>query len=127
MTRTLRRLASWARPPESVSMTFSLRARTLSIEILRLGELDAPFGHLGRFAHHLGDVQQGLRRDAAAQQAGAAEPRVGLDDGDFQPQVGGQERGRITARPAAEDNNLRVHNALASLERPPTCKGVGGR
>ena len=106
MTRTLRRLASWARPPVSVSMTCSLRARTLSIEILRLGEFDAPFGHLGRFADHLGDVQQGLRRNAAAQQAGAAEPRIGLDDRDFQPQVGGQERGRVAARPAAEDHNF---------------------
>ena len=87
-------------------MTFSLRARILSIESLRLGELDAPFGHFGGFADHLGDVQQGLRGDAAAEQAGAAEPRVGLDDRHFQAEVGGEERGRIAARPAAEDHNF---------------------
>ncbi len=63
-----------------------------------LGEFDAPFGHFAGFADHFGDVQQGLRRDAAAQQAGAAEPRVGLDDGRFQAEVGGEERGRIAAR-----------------------------
>ena len=82
---------------------------------LGLAEFDAPFGHLGRFAHHLGDVQQGLRGDAAAQQAGAAETRVGFDDGGFQSEVGGEERGRIAARSAAEDDNFAVirHNPFA--------------
>ena len=28
---------------------------------------------------------------------------------DFEPQIGGQERGGISARPAAENHNLRVH------------------
>ena len=76
---------------------------------LRLGIFDAPLGHFAGFADHLGDVQQGLRRDAAAQQAGAAEPRVGLDDRRFQAEVGGQKRGRVAARPAAENHNFRVN------------------
>ena len=75
----------------------------------RLGEVDAPVGHFARFADHLGDVQQGLRRNAAPQQAGAAQPRIGFDDRDFEPQVGGQESGGVSARPTTEYHNLRVH------------------
>ena len=90
-------------------MTFSLRARILSTLSFGLGK-STPHSAISRgFAHHFGDVQQGLRRDAAAQQAGAAEARVGLDDGHFQPKVGGQERGRIAARAAAEDHNFGVN------------------
>ena len=82
---------------------------------LGLIEFDAPFGHLGRFAHHLRDMQQRLRRDAAAQQAGAAETGIGFDNGGFESEVGREERGRIAARTAAEDYNFAVirHNPFA--------------
>ena len=65
-------------------------------------ELHAPLGHLAGLAHYLGHVQQGLRGDAAPQQADTPQPRLGLDERVVHPQIGRQKRGRITARAAAE-------------------------
>ena len=88
------RCAAWPTgpsPPVSVAMTLSLRARTLSMSIWG-GRIRRPsprqFVHLG---DHAGHVQQGLRGDAAAEQAGAAEPAFGLDQRDLLPCVGRQK------------------------------------
>jgi hypothetical protein len=81
---------------------------------LRLRELDAPFDHFAGFADHLGDVEQRLRRDAAAEEAGASEARVGLDDRCFEPQVGRHEGRRIPAGTAAEHHYLRMHTSPRS-------------
>ena len=54
-------------------------------------EGDAPGFEVFGFAHDLGDVQQGLRGDAAAQQADAAQPRFEIDQGDLHSQIGGQK------------------------------------
>ena len=75
----------------------------------RLREGDAPIGQMLGLGHGLGHVQQGLRGDAAAQQADAAQPRFEIDQRDLHAQVGGQKRGRVSARSAAEDAKLSVH------------------
>jgi hypothetical protein len=72
-------------------------------------EGDAPGVEVFGLGHDLGHVQQGLRRDAAAQQADSAQPGLLLDQGDLHGQVGCPERGRITARSAADDDELCVH------------------
>ena len=79
------------------------------MSIGRLGERDAPVGQVLGLGHGLGHVQQGLRGDAAAQQADAAQPRLEIDQGDLHAQVGGQKRGRISAGSAAENDELGVH------------------
>ena len=90
-------------------MTFSLRARMASRSIVGVGEGDAPVGQVLGLGHGLGHVQQGLRGDAAAQQADAAQPRLQIDQRDLHAQIGGQKRGGISARPGAEDAELSVH------------------
>ena len=60
---------------------------------------------LGRVAHRFeltGDVDHRLRRDAAADQTGAAE-FVGFDDHCVEAELAGADRGDLTARPAADD------------------------
>src|SRR5690606_9262404 len=78
---------------------------------LRLREFDAPLDHLAGFADHLGNVEEGFRRDAAAEEAGAAQARVGLDDRGFEPQIGRHKGRRITAGTAAEHDYLRMHTS----------------
>ena len=56
--------------------------------------------------HRLGDVQQGLRGDAAAEQAGAAQPRFQIDQGDLHAEIGRQKCRGVTTRSAAENNEL---------------------
>ena len=83
-------------------------AQLVDIDLRRL-EVDAPAGHFLRLADHAGDVQQGLRRNAAAQQADAAQPRLGFDERDLASQIGGQKRRRIAAGATSQDNQLRFH------------------
>src|SRR5207237_8922431 len=64
-----------------------------------------------------GHVQQGLRRNAAAEQTRAAQSRIGLNDGYFQPLIGRQKRGGIAARTAAEDDDWRMHLKAATSGR----------
>ncbi len=65
----------------------------------------------------LGGVQQGLRRDAAAVQARAAD-LVALDHGDREVQLGGAQGGRVPAAAGAEDDDV-VH-LLAVRRRSDT-------
>ena len=105
------------RPPVSVAMTFSLRARMAARSIGGAAKRHAPVGQVPGLGHGLGHVQQGLRGDAAAQQADAAQPRFQIDQGDLHAQVGGQERGGISARPAAEHDQLCVHGVGSGFGR----------
>ena len=85
-------------------------AGTQRIDIdFRPGEFDSPFGHILRFVDNLRHVQQRLRRNTAAQQANAPQPRLTLDERHLHAQIGRQKRRRITTRTAAEDYELRVH------------------
>ena len=72
----------------------------------RLGEGDAPFGQVRGLRHRLGDVQEGLRGDAAAEQAGAAQPRFQIDQGNLHAEIGRQKCRGVTTRSAAENNEL---------------------
>ena len=84
---------------------------------------DAPLGHLARLADDAGHVQQRLGRDAPFEQASAAQARLGLDQRDLHAHVGGQEGGGISARPAADDDQLRLHGTIlpAGAMRLPLC------
>ena len=53
----------------------------------------------------LSRMQQGLGRDASAMQTGAAD-RVLIDQDDRQPQLCGTDRGGVSARAAAEDDDI---------------------
>jgi hypothetical protein len=68
---------------------------------LRIGIRDAPRRRVLRLGNQFGDVQQGLRRDAAAIQAYAAGIRLGVDQGHLHAHVRRRKRGRVSARPPA--------------------------
>ena len=61
------------------------------------------------FVEHLGDVQQRLRRNAAAIEADAARVLLGIDERDLHPEVGGIERRRVSAGAGADDCNACRH------------------
>jgi hypothetical protein len=73
---------------------------------LRRAEADAPVGGMVRLVDHLGDVQQGLRRDAPLVQAHAAGVLLLPDQRDLHPEVGGIERRGIS--PGAGTKNCYV-------------------
>ena len=75
----------------------------------RLGEGDAPFGQVRGLRHGLGHVQQGLRGDAAAEQARAAQPRLQIDQRDLHAEIGRQKCRGVTTRSAAKNHELCVH------------------
>ena len=79
---------------------------------LGLGEADAPLGQVPGVGHGLGHVQQGLGGDAAPQQADAAQPRLAVHQRDLHAQVGRQERRRVTARSAAQHDELCIHGGI---------------
>ena len=70
---------------------------------LRLAEGDAPLLGLPRLADQGGDVEQGLRGDAAAVEADAAGVRLLVDQRDLHPEAGGEEGGGVAAGPPADD------------------------
>ena len=112
MTFTLRRLASCLRPPESVAMTFSLRARILSMSSLGGGNsTPQSCRSSSTSAMTRATCSRAFDGMQPRKQAGAAQPRIGLDERDFQPFIGGQERGRVAAGTAAENNERGVHGA----------------
>jgi len=65
---------------------------------LRGVELEPVRRHLLGLGDDAGGVQQRLGGDAADVQTHPAQTLVALDQGDFQPQIGGAEGGGITAR-----------------------------
>ena len=96
---------------------------------LRLGELDrrrrrvhAELGRAPHRAQHLGGLQQLLGRDAAAVQAGAAEPLL-LDDRDAHARRRAVERGRVAARTTAEHDEIEVVGTSISSGKAPTSLG----
>ena len=84
---------------------------------LGLAEADAVGGGLLDVAHHAGDVQQRLRRDAADVEADAAEPLVALDQHGLEPEVGGAERGGVAAGAGAEHDHVGLDVDVALVLR----------
>src|SRR5690606_33843350 len=74
----------------------------------RLAEVDAARGHLLRLLDHARGVQQRLRRDAPDVETHAAERRPTLDQRDVEPEIGGTESRRVTARAGAEHGEPRA-------------------
>ena len=84
--------------------------------------LDAELLRLAGLVGDLAGVQQRLRRDAAAVQAGAAE-LVLLDQRDRQVQLDGAQRGRVTAAAAAENYNVKLAHEISYEDASPmTCR-----
>ncbi len=73
----------------------------------RGAEHEAVLAHLLGLGDDPGGVQQRLGRDAADVEADAAEFRPAVHEHDFLAEVGSPERGRVAARPGAEDEHLR--------------------
>src|ERR1700738_1642346 len=74
----------------------------------------------------LGGVQKGLRRDAAAVEAGTADLLL-LDDGDFEPELGSTDGADISGGATADDGYVerlightsRLYPPLGGLPKPP--------
>jgi hypothetical protein len=82
---------------------------------LDAGDLHAQLGERGvRVLDGVSALHQRLRRDAADVQAGAAEAPL-LDHGHGQAELAGADRGRVTARSAAENGDVDVHEKGFSL------------
>ncbi len=110
MTRTLRLLCQLLQAAgQRVDDLFLPRPHGIDIDG-GLFELQPPVVHLMGLVDHAGHMQERLRRNAASQQAGAPQARLGLDKRDVHAQVGGQERRRVTAGAAAENNEFGVHD-----------------
>ena len=84
---------------------------------LDLADLDAPFGERAVIGllEQLGGVEQGLGRDAADVEAGAAQRLAALDAGGLQPELRGPDRGDIAARPGADHDHVEVSVCHVSL------------
>ncbi len=82
----------------------------------RLAELDAPRLRVARFIHDLGDVQQGLGRNAPAVDADAARIHLRVDERHRQPEIGREERSRVPSRAAADDDELGVDHKRCRLK-----------
>jgi hypothetical protein len=101
-----------------------VRAQAVEVDARRR-ETDAAVGHVLRFVHHAGDVQQRFRRDAADVEADAAERRVALDEDRLHAEVGAAESRRIAARAGAEDEHLALEVGAAA-DRAAACGAAGG-
>jgi hypothetical protein len=100
-----------------------VRAQPVEVDARR-AEADAAVGHVLRFVHDAGDVQQRLGRDAADVEADAAERRVALDEDGLHAEVGAAESRRVTARAGAEDEHLALEVGAAGDRRPrPAARG----
>src|SRR5262249_52261362 len=78
------------------------------IEIdLRLAEADAPRFRMPRVADDVRDVEQRLRGNASAIDADAAGVGFGIDEGDVEPEIGGEKRRRISSRTSTDYGQLR--------------------
>ena len=129
MTSTLRRLSSPDRPPTKRSTIPVVRSATRSQSAVKAA--GAPRGHdpeLGRVvrgAVHLRRVQQRLRGDAAAVEAGAAD-RVVLHKGHAQPRGGTVQRGRVSAGSTADDHDVVVVMLVATRRSVSITSAVCG-
>ena len=103
---TLRCFTSWPVPLVSRLTTLFLKSRSLSRSIFGSPN-STPHAFACRDSSmQLRDVQQRLRRNAAAIDADAAGVHLGIDERDAQPEVGGEKRGGVAAGPAADDDEL---------------------
>ncbi len=104
-------LASMPSPLVILAMTLFFQARTLSISIRGLANSTPhslrPFG----VADHLGHVQKGLGRDAAAIEADAAGIGLLVDQRNLQSEVRRGERRGVSAGPGPEDDQLTCFTA----------------
>ena len=101
----LRAFASCPVPLVSCLTTLSLkRAQLVDVDLRRRRRSTPHADGVRGFVEHLGDVQQRLRRDAAAVDADAARVRLAVDERDLQPAVGGVEGGRVAAGTGADDD-----------------------
>jgi hypothetical protein len=70
--------------------------------------IDAPILRLTRFFNELGDVQQRLGRDAPTIQADAAGIDFGIDERNFEAEVGRQKSSGVTTRSAAHNCEMQA-------------------
>ena len=91
------------------------------VELGRFGQRDAELALTGVFGHvleHAGGMDEGLGRDAAAIEAGAAQP-VLVDNDGIQTQLAGADGGRIAARATTDDEDFAatfLHDVRLRLE-----------
>ncbi len=76
------------------------------IQLARVHTLDTEFFRLFQVVPELGIEQQGLGRDTANVQAGAAEHVVLLDESGFQSILAGADGGRVAGRTTADDGDV---------------------
>ena len=93
--------------------SFHVRSRARSIFGWR--KVDTPILGLLRFLNQLGDMQQRFRRNAAAVEAYAAGIHLGIDQRNLHAEIGGEERGSVSARSAADysDSKLLIHFGIS--------------
>ncbi len=103
---TLRIFAMPARPPVSLPTTLSLKSRSLSRSTCGLPNVMPCAPSASASSMHERRVQQRLRRNTADVQAHAAERRVAFDEHRLHAEVGGAERGRVTAGAGAEHEHV---------------------
>ena len=75
---------------------------------LRRRKFDPPVLSLLGFFNQLGDVQQRLRRNAAAVEAHAARVRLGIDQRHLHAEIGGQKGGCVAAWSAADYSDVQL-------------------
>jgi hypothetical protein len=80
---------------------------------LRLSERQAPGRGLFGLLDDPGDVQERLRRNAAAIETHSTQARVGIDERGLEPMIGGENGGGVAARAAADHEHLRLTDAVA--------------
>ena len=92
---------------------------TQLVEIdLRVGEGEPVGGHLLRLGDHFRGVQQRLGRNAADVETDTAEPLAAVDQHDALAEIGGAERGAVSAGPSAEHQYLGVYVAVLGHRWP---------
>ena len=75
------------------------------------GEVDPPLLHLAGLGQHAAHVQERFGRDAAPQQAGAAQPFVALHQGHRHAEISCHEGGGIAARTATQHHQWNMHRS----------------
>ena len=94
-------------PPVSLSTTPCLNDRSLAMSTSGSGNVTPQALACRGLVDDFRDVQQRLRRNAAAIEADAAGVLLLVDERDLHAEIGGVECRGIAARPGAEDRNLR--------------------
>ena len=91
----------------------------------RRADADAEVGEMiARILEHVRGMQQGLRRNAADVEAGAAMGLALLDDGGLEAELGGPDGADVAAGTGADDDEI-VGHWLSPLKRHArTCPGI---